>query len=64
MQTKAEGLRRRKWFKIVFLYLLINLIFSIFLKEERDRELMTSLSSERFSLEKKETENFLMFVRQ
>ena len=29
-----------------FLYLLNNLIFSIFLKEESDWELMTSLSSE------------------
>ena len=48
-----------------FLYLLINLIFSIFLKEERDRELMTSLSSERFSFgKKKKTEDFLTFVRQ
>ena len=47
-----------------FLYLLINLFFSIFLKEERDRELMTSLSSETFIFGKKKTENFLMFARQ
>ena len=42
-----------------------NLIFSIFLKEERDWELMTSLSSELKNLGPwKKGENFLVFVRQ
>ena len=49
----------------LFSYLLNNLIFSFFLKEERDWELMTSLSSELKNLGPwKKGENFLVFVRQ
>ena len=49
----------------LFSYLLNNLIFSFFLKEERDWELMTSLSSELKNLGPWKTgENFLVFVRQ
>ena len=49
----------------VFSYLNNNLIFSIFLKEERDWELMTSLSSELKKLGPwKKRENFLVFVWQ
>ena len=49
----------------LFSYLLNNLIFSFFLKEERDWELMTSLSSELKNLGSwKKGENFLVFVRQ
>ena len=49
----------------LFSYLLNNLIFSFFLKEERDWELMTSLSSELENLRPwKKGENFLVFVRQ
>ena len=48
-----------------FSYLLNNLIFSFFLKEERDWELMNSLSSELKNLGPwKKGENFLVFVRQ
>ena len=59
--------RSRRW-KIydLFLYLLNNFIFSIFLKEERDWELMTSVSND--WLENlgpwKKAEDFLEFVRQ
>ena len=49
----------------LFSYLLNNLIFNIFLKEERDWELVTSLSSELNNLGLcKKGENFLVFVRQ
>ena len=49
----------------LFSYLLNNLIFIFFLKEERDWELMTSLSSELKNLGPwKKGENFLVFVRQ
>ena len=49
----------------LFSYLLINLIFSFFLKEERDWELMTLLSSELKNLGPwKKGENFFVFVRQ
>ena len=49
----------------LFSYLLNNLIFIFFLKEERDWELMTSLSSELKKLGPwKKGENFLVFVRQ
>ena len=49
----------------LFSFLLNNLIFSFFLKEERDWELMTSLSSELKNLGPwKKGENFLVFVRQ
>ena len=45
--------------------IIIKLIFSFFLKEERDWELMTSLSSELKNLGPwKKGENFLVFVRQ
>ena len=59
--------RSRRW-KIydLFLYLLNYFIFSIFLKEERDWELMTSVSND--WLENlgpwKKAEDFLEFVRQ
>ena len=44
-----------------FSYLLKNFIFSIFLKEERDWELMTSLSSELKNVDPwKKGENFLV----
>ena len=50
----------------LFSYLLNNFIFSIFLKEERDWELMTSVSND--WLENlgpwKKAEDFLEFVRQ
>ena len=46
-------------------YLLNNLIFSFFLKEERDWELMILLSSELKNLGPwKKGENFFVFVRQ
>ena len=49
----------------LFSYLLNNLIFSFFLKEERDWELMTSLSSELKNLGSwKKGENLLVFVQQ
>ena len=49
----------------LFSYLLNNLIFSFFLKEERDWELMTLLSSELKNLGPwKKGENFFVFVRQ
>ena len=49
----------------LFSYLLNNLIFIFFLKEERDWELMTSLSSEWKNLGPwKKGENFFVFVRQ
>ena len=41
---------------IVFLYVLINLIFSIFLKEDMNLKKLRSL--------KKKTQNFLVFVPQ
>ena len=48
-----------------FSYLLNNLIFIIFLKEERDWELKTSSSSEPNNVgPEKKGENFLVFVRQ
>ena len=59
--------KSRRW-KIyeLFSYLLNNFIFSIFLKEERDWELMTSVSND--WLENlgpwKKAEDFLEFVRQ
>ena len=63
---------KKRWWKVedgkiyvLFSYLLNNLIFSFFLKEERDWELMTSLSSELKNLGPwKKDENFLVFVRQ
>ena len=63
---------KKRWRKVEegkiyarFSYLRNNLIFSIFLKEERDWELMTSLSSELKNLGPwKKGENFLVFVRQ
>ena len=63
---------KKRWRKVedgkiyeLFSYLLNNLIFSFFLKEERDWELMTSLSSELKNLRPwKKGENFLLFVRQ
>ena len=63
---------KKRWRKVeggkiyeLFSYLLNNLIFSFFLKEERDWELMTSLSSELKNLGPwKKGENFLVFVRQ
>ena len=49
----------------LFSYLLNNLIFSFFLKEERDWELMILLSSELKNLFPwKKGENFFVFVRQ
>ena len=49
----------------LFSYLLNNLIFSFFLKEERDWELMTLLSSELKNLgPRKKSENVFVFVRQ
>ena len=49
----------------LFSYLLNNLIFSFFLREERDWELMTSLSSELKNLGSwKKGENLLVFVQQ
>ena len=49
----------------LFSYLLNNLIFSFFLKEERDWELMILLSSELKNLGPwKKGENFFVFVRQ
>ena len=49
----------------LFTYLLNNLIFRFFLKEERDWELMTLLSSELKNLGPwKKGENFFVFVRQ
>ena len=49
----------------LFSYLLNNLIFSFFLKEEKDWELMILLSSELKSLGPwKKGENFFVFVRQ
>ena len=54
-----------RFMNAVFSYLNYNLIFSIFLKEERDWELMTSLSSELKKLGPwKKGENFLVFVWQ
>ena len=54
-----------RFMNAVFSYLNNNLIFSIFLKEERDWELMTSLSSELKKLGPwKKGENFLVFVWQ
>ena len=59
--------KSRRW-KIyeLFSYLLNNFIFSIFLKEESDWELMTSVSND--WLENlgpwKKAEDFLEFVRQ
>ena len=54
-----------RFMNAVFSYLNNNLIFSIFLKEERDWELMTSLSSELKKLGAwKKGENFLVFVWQ
>ena len=48
----------------LFSYLLNNVIFSFFLKGERDWELMTSLSSELKNLGPwKKGENFLVFLR-
>ena len=63
---------KKRWWKVEdgkiyvqFSYLLNNLIFSFFLKEERDWELMNSLSSELKNLGPwKKGENFLVFVRQ
>ena len=63
---------KKRWPKVeygkiyeLFSFLLNNLIFSFFLKEERDWELMTSLSSELKNLGPwKKGENFLVFVRQ
>ena len=63
---------KKRWRKVedgkiyeLFSYLLNNLIFSFFLKEERDWELMTSLSSEFKNLGPwKKGENFLVFVWQ
>ena len=49
----------------LFTYLLNNLIFRFFLKEERDWELITLLSSELKNLVPwKKGENFFVFVRQ
>ena len=49
----------------LFSYLLNNLIFRFCLKEERDWELMTLLSSELKNLGPwKKRENFFVFVRQ
>ena len=49
----------------LFIYLLNNLIFSFFLKEERDWKLTTSLSSELKNLGPwKKGENLSVFVRQ
>ena len=54
-----------RFMNAVFSYLNNNLIFGIFLKEERDWELMTSLSSELKKLGPwKKGENFLVFVWQ
>ena len=54
-----------RFMNAVFSYLNNNLIFSIFLKEERDWEMMTSLSSELKKLGRwKKGENFLVFVWQ
>ena len=63
---------KKRWRKVedgkiyeLFSYLLNNLILRFFLKEERDWELMTSLSSELKNLgPRKKGENFLVFVRQ
>ena len=63
---------KERWRKVengkiyeLFSYLLNNLIFSFFLKEERDWELMTSLSSELKNLGPwKKGENILVFVWQ
>lgn len=57
VKSKVEKIKDR------FSYLIY---LSIFLKKEKDRELMTSLSSELENLgpQKKKTEYFLVFVRQ
>ena len=65
MEEKMAKNRRRKIYEL-FSYLLNNFIFSICLKEERDWELMTSVSND--WLENlgpwKKAEDFLEFVRQ
>ena len=73
LRARAVSHQLTKWWRKVedgkmyelFSYLLNNLIFSFFLKEERDWELMTSLSSELENLRPwKKGENFVVFVWQ